>query len=112
MPDHMKVKLITRDISGFPHRDLEQTPLQTEIQVHWGEKPVPKGYVTMFDLGYQRMDFDGGLDMDGFSPRTEDIGPDGAETERPRRPPPKRKKTPRRKGASKNRTPRRVVGGG
>ena len=57
----MRARLVTRDISTFPHRDLQLVPVQCEITLWWGEKPVPKGYVTMIDLGDQPYDFGGGL---------------------------------------------------
>lgn len=69
MPDFMRVRIITRDVSEFPHRDLATIPLSTSLEVWWGERDVLPGYVTVMDLGEQRLDFGGGLDL---TPRTAD----------------------------------------
>ena len=79
MPDFLKVRLITRDVSNWPHRDLENTELRTDVEVWWGTKPVPKGYVTIFDLGYQKMDFDGGIDLTHHSVGSADRSHDASE---------------------------------
>jgi hypothetical protein len=93
----MQVRIITRDISGFPHRDLEKIPLNTDCSVWWGDKKVPQGYVTMLDLGEQQLDFCGGLELESLSADRYDI-------ERRAEPPPlstiprpTRRKTSRRK---------------
>ena len=69
MPNSMRVRIITRDISMFPHRDLEHVPLHTDLEVWWGTKDVPTRYVTVMELGEQRLDFGGGLDL---TPRSAD----------------------------------------
>ncbi len=69
MPDYMQVRLITRDIRSWPHRDLEHVPIATEMQVWWGDKDVPAGYITVMNLGDQKLDFGGGLDL---TPHTAD----------------------------------------
>jgi hypothetical protein len=63
MPDFLRARIITRDISMFPHRDLENIPLVTDLELWWGDKPVPSGYVTVIDLGEQKLDFGGGIDL-------------------------------------------------
>lgn len=63
MPKSMRVRIVTRDITPFPHRDLENVPLQTELQVFWGSSKLPTGYVTVLDLGYRHLDFGNGLDL-------------------------------------------------
>ena len=104
MPESMRVRIITRDISGFPHRDLENVPLQTDLMVWWGEKPLLPGYVTVFELGQQRLDFGGGLDPTSRSEDTYDTShdasaslPGGSRRGRSTRRPAARKKTTRKK---------------
>lgn len=69
MPDFLRARIITRDISEFPHRDLENIPLTCDVSLWWGAKPVPRGYVTVIELGEQRLDFGGGIDL---TPRSAD----------------------------------------
>lgn len=79
MPTHLRARVITRDVSKWPHRDLENTELRTDIEMWWGDKPVPQGYVTVFELGEQKLDFEGGLDLTPHTPSNYDTSLDSSD---------------------------------
>ena len=79
MPEYLRARVITRDVRNFPHRDLENSELRTDIEMWWGEKPVPKGYVTVFELGEQKLDFEGGLDLSPHTPSNYETSVEAAE---------------------------------
>ncbi|MCK5439777.1 MAG: hypothetical protein KAI97_07520 [Gemmatimonadetes bacterium] len=108
MPDFLRARIITRDIKDFPHRDLEMTGLQTDLGLWWGDKPVPNGYVTVLELGEQKLDFEGGLDLSPHTPSNYETSIEASEAvddygtmPRPRTKRPRGHKSTRRQPAAK-----------
>ena len=117
MPEYLRARVITRDVRNFPHRDLENSELRTDIEMWWGEKPVPKGYVTVFELGEQKLDFEGGLDLSPHTPSNYETSVEAAEavddygTPRPARVKrPRGHQTTRRKPRVKRKTSKKASG--
>ena len=60
----MRVRLISRDVMKYPARVRETQQFRNDVEIWWGDKAIPKGYVAIFDLG-ERIENDSPIDMRG-----------------------------------------------